>query len=158
MIKNIIAGIFALACLYFCYLLSTENANLKNAMEKYKVANGGNIGRDRIKINHDIYNNIEFETGVPKELLQSFGIYENLADNYAFGIKRIPTFIIIKHSVNEYQPRALARIMTQEAFLYIMAKEETRKAFLIQLTERYCKSNKQYGRELDKIYCEVINK
>ena len=152
--------ITALTCLIvsslaFVYYLSTENANLKNAMQKYKVAN---VGRERIKLNSNLYSNVEFETGVPKELMQSFGVYENLADNYAFGIKAIPSFIILKYGVNEYQPRALARIMTQEAFSFILRDEPTRKAFLKQLTERYCKTNRNYGKELDKIYCEVINK
>ena len=154
MLKNLGVVLFVLTLVY----LSTENANLKNAMQKYKVANGGNVGRERLAKCPTLYSNIEYETGVPKELMQSLGVYENLADNYAFGIKRIPAFIIMKYGANEYQPRALARIMTQEAFEFIMTSEVTRKAYFKQLTERYCKTNTQYGRELNKIYCEVMKK
>ena len=160
MIKNVLY-VFLIACITFSFIttynLTAENTSLKNAMQKYKVANGGNVGRDRLKTNLNLYENIEQETGVPKELMQSFGIYENLADNYAFGIKRIPMYIIMNYKVDEYQPRALARIMTQEAFSYVLKDDMTRKAFLQQLTERYCRGNKQYGRELNKIYCEVVN-
>jgi hypothetical protein len=141
---------------FIIILLVEENIKLRCAVPRLKAANGGNMGRDRIAGEDKLYNNIEYDTGVPKKLLQTGGIIENSGNFLEFGIKRLPEYCL-KYPIDEWQVRAAARIYTQEAFKLILSDKKLFKRYCRDLAARYCKNNKQYGGLMIEIY-EAVSK
>jgi hypothetical protein len=140
--------VLAFALVYF----AVDNFKLKTAYERYAISNGHNIGKERIKACKNLYSNISFDTGVPTEFLQSGGIAENVGNLFEFGVKLVPQFILKGYPVDEWQPRAAARIYTQEAFKFILSDPVRFAEYCGRLGQRYCSHNKKYGDTLKIVY------
>ena len=159
---NLILTIIIILLVGFCAALYVDNIRTHKLAEKnrlraesYARAKGQERGYAKIKEYPSLYKNIELEIGTPCYLLQAIKAHENASELIDFGVKTIPT-AVLKLDPEEWQPRAAAKIVNEEAFKLILSDKKIAEKYFMQLVDRYCyRDRDNWARNVRSVFQEL---
>jgi hypothetical protein len=154
--------IFALGLLTACFFFYTDSVKYKMLAEKneriakaYAWINDPQQAKKQIMKNDKLYKEMEREIGIPCEVLEAIGSFENGPEYFEFGCQKIPAEVVLTKPVCEWQARGASRVAIKCAFKVLFNSSAMREAYLTELAGTYCAINKdQWRRKVEELYYE----